>query len=134
MVPASRLGRRVVIASRFGWIGRAGDEHGEREEERVEQAVAREHIEAHQDAADSFVWAGVAVLLLMVVPLMLPGGRARQAASVGALVGTLAVLALGYRVGEAGARLVYQHGAAQAYVTNGGGGDVVPASGDSQAK
>jgi uncharacterized membrane protein len=114
--------------------GAAAMNTGHREEERVEQAVATEHIEAHERAADSFVWVGVAVLVLMVVPLMLPEGRARQAVSVGAFVGTLAVLALGYRVGEAGARLVYEHGAAQAYITNGGGGDVVPASGDSQAK
>ena len=107
---------------------------GEREEERVEDVVAGEHIEAHQKAADAFVWAGAAVLLLMAVPLMLPEGRARQAASIVAFVGTLVVFALGYRVGDAGGRLVYQHGAAQAYVTNGGGEDVVPASGDSQAK
>jgi uncharacterized membrane protein len=114
--------------------GAAAINTGQREEERVEQAVAREHIEAHQDAADSFVWAGVAVLLLMAVPLVLHEGRARQAASVGAFLGTLAVLALGYQVGEAGARLVYQHGAAQAYVTSGGDADVVPASSDSRAK
>jgi len=107
---------------------------GEREEERVEQAVAGEHIEAHEDAADAFVWASAAVLLLMAVPLVLPEGRARQAASVGAFLGTLIVFGLGYKVGDAGGRLVYQHGAAEAYVTNGGDAGVVPESGESPAR
>jgi uncharacterized membrane protein len=107
---------------------------GAREQERVEQVVAREHIEAHQKAADAFVWAGAAVLLLMAVPLMLPEGRARQAVSMGAFVGTLIVFALGYEVGDAGGRLVYQRGAAQAYVANGGDAGVVPASGESPAR
>jgi uncharacterized membrane protein len=108
--------------------GAAAMNTGHREEERVEQAVATEHIEAHERAADSFVWASAAVLFLMAVPLALPEGRARQAVSVGAFLGTLAVFVLGYQVGEAGARLVYQYGAAQAYVTNGGDGDVAPPS------
>ncbi len=33
----------------------------------------------------------------------------------GACLGTLLVFGLGYRTGEAGGRLVYEHGAAQAY-------------------
>jgi uncharacterized membrane protein len=93
---------------------------GEREEDRVEQIVAEERIEAHEESAEVFVWAGAAVLLLMAVPLVLPEGRARQAVLIGAFLGTLVVFGLGYQTGEAGGRLVYQHGAAQAYVTNGG--------------
>ena len=101
---------------------------GEREEERVEEIVAEEHIEAHEEAAEAFVWAAAAVLLLMAVPLVLPEGRARQAVSMGAFLGTLIVFGLGYRAGEAGGRLVYQHGAAEAYVTNGGVTAAAPAS------
>ncbi|MBW1832863.1 MAG: hypothetical protein DRH23_01915 [Deltaproteobacteria bacterium] len=104
---------------------------GEREEERVEEIVAEEQIEAHEEAAEAFVWAAAAVLLLMALPLVLPEGRARQAVSLGAFLGTLIVLGLGYKAGEAGGRLVYQHGAAQTYVANGGDVDVGPASGDS---
>jgi len=102
---------------------------GEREEERVEEIVADERIEAHEEAAESFVWASAAVLLLLAVPLVLPEGRARHAVSIGAFLGTLIVFGLGYQTGEAGGRLVYQHGAAQAYVTN--GGVTVPASDES---
>ena len=102
---------------------------GEREEDRVEQIVAEERIEAHEEAAESFVWASAAVLLLLAVPLVLPEGRARHAVSIGAFLGTLIVFGLGYEAGEAGGRLVYQHGAAQAYLTN--GEVTVPASDES---
>jgi hypothetical protein len=93
---------------------------GEREEDRVEQVVAEERIEAHEEAAESFVWASAALLLLMTVPLVLAEGRARQAVALGAFVGTLIVFGLGYNAGEAGGKLVYAHGAAQVYVANGG--------------
>lgn len=93
---------------------------GEREEERVEQVVAEEHIEAHEEAAEVFVWASAALLLLMAVPLVLSESRGRQALSLGAFLGTLIVFALGYKAGEAGGKLVYEQGAAQVYVDNGG--------------
>lgn len=101
--------------------GVAATRTGEREEERVEQVVADQPIETHEEAAEAFVWASAAVLLLMALPLALPDGRAQQAASLGALLGTLLVFGLGYRVGEAGGKLVYQHGAAQAYPAQLGG-------------
>ncbi|MGB5286247.1 MAG: DUF2231 domain-containing protein [Polyangiales bacterium] len=92
---------------------------GEQEEERVERVVAEEKIEAHEEAAEIFVWAGAALLLLMAVPLVLPDSRARQVVALGAVLGTLVISGLGYAVGEAGGKLVYQYGAAQVYVENG---------------
>jgi len=97
--------------------GAAAMKSGEREEDRVEEVVAEKHIEAHEEAAEVFVWASAAVLVLMAVPLGLPDGRARQAVSLGAFLGTLLVFGLGYRAGEAGGKLVYQYGAAEAYAT-----------------
>lgn len=93
---------------------------GEKEEERVERVVAEEQIEAHEEAAEVFVWASGAVLLLMAVPLVLPNGRTRQALLLGGFLGTLVVFGLGYSAGEAGGRLVYEYGAAQVYVGLGG--------------
>ncbi len=93
---------------------------GEREEERVEQVVAEEQIETHEEAAEVFVWASAALLLLMAVPLVLPDARARQMVALGAVLGTLVISGLGYAAGEAGGKLVYQYGAAQVYVENGG--------------
>lgn len=95
---------------------------GEAEEERVEEIVAEQYIESHEEAAEVFVWASAIVLAVMLLPLVLPEGRFRTAAAVSALLGTLLVFGLGFRAGEAGGRLVYEHGAAQAYV--GSGGDV----------
>lgn len=95
---------------------------GEAEEDRVEEIVAEQYIESHEEAAELFVWASAIVLALMALPLVLPEGRFRTAAAVGAVLGTLLVFGLGFRTGEAGGRLVYEHGAAQAYV--GGGGDM----------
>jgi uncharacterized membrane protein len=90
---------------------------GEKEEERV---VAEKHIETHEEAAEAFVWASGAVLLLMAVPLVLPNGRTRQAVLLGGFLGSLVVFGLGYSTGEAGGRLVYEYGAAQVYVDLGG--------------
>ncbi len=89
---------------------------GEREEERVESIVSETYLEAHEEAAEAFVWAAAAVLMLMALPLALPEGRGRNAALLGGVLGTLVVFGLGYRAGEAGGSLVYQHGAAQAYL------------------
>jgi len=93
---------------------------GEAEEDRVEEIVAEKHIESHEEAAELFVWASAIVLALMVLPLGLPEGRLRGASAVVAVVGSLLVFGLGFRTGEAGGRLVYEHGAAQAYVEDGG--------------
>lgn len=100
---------------------------GETEEERVEEIVPERYIESHEEAAESFVWASAIVLALMLLPLVFPQGRLRTAAVVGACLGTLLVFGLGYRTGEAGGRLVYEHGAAQTYAGPAGvsPGDVI---------
>jgi uncharacterized membrane protein len=117
----------VLVAS-----GAVAMNTGEREEDRVEQVVAEDRIDAHEEAAEAFVWAGAAVLLLMALPLVLSEGRARQAVSLGAFLGTLIVFGFGYNTGEGGGRLVYQYGAAQAHIGSGGDADVVPEGSDSQ--
>ena len=102
---------------------------GEHEEERVEEAVAERYIEAHEEAAEAFVWAAAALLVLMAGPLVLKDGRARQAVSLGAFLGTLVVFGLGFKAGEAGGKLVYKYGAAQVYVTGDAGASPI-AGGD----
>ena len=107
---------------------------GEREEDRAEQIVGEERIDAHEEAAEIFVWASAGLFLLMTVPLVLREGRARQAVALGAFLGTLIVFGLGYRTGEAGGRLVYAHGAAQVYVANGGVPDGIVAGDEQQGE
>jgi hypothetical protein len=88
---------------------------GEAEEDRVERVVAGQLIDAHEEAAEAFVWASGGVLAMMILAAGLANRRSGVPIAAAATLGTLLVLGLGYRTGEAGGRLVYQHGAAQAY-------------------
>lgn len=87
---------------------------GEADEEAVEAVVSESAIEAHEEAAEVFTWAAAGVLVLFAAGAVLPAGVARVTATA-ATVATLAVLFLGYRVGQAGGSLVYEHGAAAAF-------------------
>jgi hypothetical protein len=89
---------------------------GEAEEERVERVVAERFIEEHEEAAEVFVWASGAVLAVMALAAVLGDRRAALPLATTATIGTLLVLGLGYRTGQAGGSLVYEHGAAQPYV------------------
>lgn len=91
---------------------------GEAEEETVEKVVAESAIEAHEEAAELFTWTAAGVLVLFVAGAALPAAAAARTAATVASAATLVVLFLGYRVGQAGGSLVYEHGAASAY-TNG---------------
>lgn len=95
---------------------------GEAEEDRVEAVVAEKFIEEHEEAAEVFVWASGAVLAVMLLAGALRPRRAGLVAATAATVGTLVVLGLGYQTGQAGGSLVYEHGAAQAYTTEGAPG------------
>ncbi len=90
---------------------------GEAEEERVERVVAETRIEEHEEAAEAFVWAAGAILVLHLAVAFLRRETLARGVAAAAVAGTLVVLFLGYRTGEAGGRLVYEHGAASAYAT-----------------
>lgn len=90
---------------------------GEAEEDRVERVVAERFIEAHEEAAEVFVWTSGGVLGLMILAAALGSRRSALPTAAVATLGTLLVLGLGYRTGQAGGKLVYEHGAAQAYAS-----------------
>ena len=94
---------------------------GEAEKERVERIVSESLIEAHEEAAEVFVWGSGAVLAMMLAAAAFSQKRSGLPIAAVATVGTLVVLGLGYRTGQAGGSLVYEHGAAQAYTTSGAG-------------
>lgn len=94
---------------------------GEAEEERVERVVRESRIEAHEEAAETFLWGSIAVLALMAGAAALRRETLARSVAAVATAGTLAVLGLGYRVGDAGGRLVYEDGAASAYTGQGPG-------------
>lgn len=103
---------------------------GEVDEERVERVVAEARIEAHEEAAEVFVWGAAGVLALALAVAAVRNERTSRALAGLAVVGTLGVLYLGYRTGEAGGRLVYQDGAASAYTAGAAGGAAAEAGGD----
>jgi hypothetical protein len=114
----------VAIALQLALVGSGvvALRSGEQEEERVERVVAERLIEDHEEAAEAFVWAAGAILVLQVLAGMLAREALARGVAAAAVAGTLLVLFLGYRTGEAGGRLVYEHGAASAYTTGAGGG------------
>ena len=89
-------------------------ETGEDQEEKVERVVPEAAFEAHEDAADAFLWLSVAVLGVAGVGLL--NGRAGAVGRGIATAGSVALLLAGYRVGLSAGELVYTHGAAGAYV------------------
>jgi len=103
-------------------------ETGESEEDRVERIVAERHIEAHEEAAERFLWLAGLTLLVSGTGL-LPGGRG-AAGRVATSVATFLVLLGAVQVGHSGGELVYKHGAAAAYVGQGGGGASAPSHAD----
>jgi hypothetical protein len=102
----------LLVGSAFAAL-----ETGEDQEERVERVVAERHIEAHEEAAERFLW--LAGLGLAVVAAGLVPGRAGAVGRIAATAASLGVLAAGVAVGHSGGELVYVHGAASAYVDPG---------------
>lgn len=94
-----------------GWFAL---ETGEKEEDRVERVVAERHIEAHEEAAERFLW--VAGLGLLVCGAGLLPERSGAWGRAAGTLATFAVLAAGISVGHSGGELVYKHGAASAYI------------------
>lgn len=103
----------VLLAS-----GLYAKETGESDEERVESVVGEAALEAHEEAADVFVLGGAVALLLALAAALVPRERAARAIAIGATVATVAVLGLGYQVGQAGGRLVYHDGAASVFTAD----------------
>jgi uncharacterized membrane protein len=96
---------------------------GEADEDRVERVVPEAAIEAHAEAAETFVWGSGVALALMLLPLLLRKDGAARLAMLAAATATVIVFGLGYRAGRAGGELVYRHGAAAAFAGSAGATD-----------
>jgi uncharacterized membrane protein len=105
----------ILVGS--GWLAL---ETGEDEEDRVERVVAERFIEAHEEAAERFMW--IAGLGLLACGAGLLPGRSGNWGRVAGTIAAFGVLAAGISVGHAGGELVYKHGAASAYVDAAGAG------------
>lgn len=97
---------------------------GDAQQERVERVVGDRPLHGHEEAAELFlVLSGV---LLVVTGVGLAPGVAGRAARAVATLGTVGVLAAGYRVGASGGELVYRLGATSAYTAQVGPGGQPP--------
>jgi hypothetical protein len=116
--PARTWVLAVVLQGLLVGSGLLALQSGEREEDRVENVVPEAAVESHEEAADVFVGAAAGVFLLMGLALAFARTKAGLGLAGVATLGTVIVLGTGYRVGQAGGELVYQHGAAAAYTTD----------------
>jgi uncharacterized membrane protein len=107
---------------------------GEADEGRVERVVPEAAIEMHEQAAEIFLVGAALVLAITIAAGAVRGPRIARALAALATVGSLAVLWLGYRTGEAGGRLVYQHGAATAFAAPAAPGSVTAPDHDDHAR
>lgn len=105
------LGLAVALTA-SSWVAL---ETGESQEDRVEAIVGEAPLHAHEEAAERFLVLSGIVMLVFAGGLV--AGTVGSASRLVGLAGSLAVLAAGVQTGHAGGELVYQHGAAQAYVT-----------------
>jgi uncharacterized membrane protein len=94
-------------------------ETGERDEEKVEEAVPEVSLETHEEAAQRFLLLSAGVLVLAGVGLL--RGRIGSAARLATTAGAFGLVAAGAMVGHSGGDLVYRHGAAAANAAAGPG-------------
>lgn len=98
---------------------------GSADEDRVEKLVGEARIEAHEEAAELFVWGAAGVLAVALAVAGVRKEGASQALAALAVVGSVAVLFLGYRTGEAGGRIVYADNGVSVFTGGAAGGGEV---------
>lgn len=102
-------------------------ETGQDQEEVVEDVVGDAPIHEHEERAELFlILSGV---LTLVAGAGLLGSTVGQASRLVATVGAFGLVVAGVRVGASGGDLVYEHGAASAYVTGGSATADAPVAG-----
>ncbi|MCA9564628.1 MAG: hypothetical protein KC561_14125 [Myxococcales bacterium] len=89
---------------------------GEEHEEIVECVVDHGLIHEHEEAAELFVYAAAGLLVPFLAAGLVRKRKVSLPLGLLSTLGTLAILFLGYQTGEAGGSLVYEHGAANAFV------------------
>jgi len=89
---------------------------GENEEDRVEDVVARDPIHEHEEAGERLQLLGGIGFLIFAAGLS--GGGVGRIARPVALLASLAIAGQAYLTGKGGGELIYEHGAASAYVAS----------------
>lgn len=122
----------IVVLLQLLMVGGAfiAMETGEDEEHVVDRVVPHDALEHHEEAAEFFSYAALAVLLLGAAALIPMSQRKRQAVGAATVAGSVAVALIGFEAGKHGGELVYEYGAAQAYVKQPGAAPRADASVD----
>lgn len=112
-----RRGWAVVVALQILLLGGgiAAFQAGNKEGDRVERIVGEKAVDEHEERAEAFLWAAGAVAVASAAVLLVPAGAVLPLAAVAAS-GSLVVAGLGIWTGKAGGALVYERGAASAYL------------------
>ncbi|HYB13043.1 MAG TPA: DUF2231 domain-containing protein [Myxococcota bacterium] len=103
----------AALVAVAGWMA---EETGEDQMKRVEKVVAKDLVEHHAERAEHFVQLSVVTTLLAAGGLL--GGRTGRIARVATVLGSFVVFGAVVLTGKSGGELVYQHGAANAYLPN----------------
>ncbi len=118
VAPARAWALPVAVGAALALSAWVALQTGRREEDRVEAVVGSTPLHEHEEDAERFtVLAGV---LFLVAGAGLLRGTPGRAARLVATVGSLVVAGAAVQVGAAGGSLVYERGAAQAYVSDAG--------------
>lgn len=120
----------VVMAAGLALSAWAAVETGEQQEERVEAVVPESVISHHAAAAETLLWSSAVLLVLALTGLA--SGRFGASARGGTVAASVVLLVMAIRVGDSGGRLVYTHGAAQAYVSGVDGRTPAPTTDDEE--
>jgi hypothetical protein len=112
----------MALAAALSFSAWLSVETGEQEEDRVEKVVSEAAIDTHAVAAERFLLLTVAMAGLAAVGLF--NNRLGSVARGASVVAAAGLVFSGYQVGHSGGELVYQHGAASAYVGSAGSGEV----------
>lgn len=116
---ASKRGWALVFGLQLLLVGTGlfVKQTGERETRNARRVLVRGTIRPHSQAADFFVWASGATLVIAGLGLVLRERHARWAAAA-ATAATFVVAGIGVRVGHLGGELVYVKGAATVYTAD----------------
>jgi uncharacterized membrane protein len=95
--------------------GLAAFQAGRKESDRVEKIVGEKAVDDHEERAEAFLWGAGIVAAVSAAVLFVPAGAAVPLAALAA-AGTLVVAGLAFWTGKAGGALVYERGAASAYL------------------
>ncbi len=128
--PLRAWGVTTAVATVLALSAFAAVQTGEQQEERVEEAVGESRLELHAQAGETLLFTSAGLLAVFALGLM-PGRTGRISRLVGA-AGTLAVVAVAYRVGSSGGELVYKYNAGAVYATAGGTGAAGGEAGESK--